>query len=187
GYGRVFLPMHHGFMLTDLFGCDVNGIAVRYLKTACRPRTHLRATDYNPPLPFSNGAFDCVYSISIWTHLPVSMQIAWLEEIRRILKPGGLALISTSGHRALKSRHARADKDWSPISSDDLRREGIIYREYQWYAKQPDKFPGITSSYGQTAHCPLYIEREWSKVMPVLSVQETAIGVAQDLVVMRRE
>lgn len=186
GYGRVFLPLHHGLEL-DLFGCDVNAGAIKYMRKACGPKTNVRVTEYEPPLPYRSGAFDCVYSISIWTHLPMAMQMRWLEEVRRILKPGGLALISTSGHRALQSRHAREDKAWLPISSDDLRKEGVIYREYEALTVRPEKFPGITSSYGKSAHDPAYIVREWSKVMPVQSVQEVAIGVAQDLVVLRRD
>ena len=48
-----------------------------------------------PPLPFPDRFFDFVYSISIFTHLPEAMQFAWLEEINRVLKAGGEAVIST--------------------------------------------------------------------------------------------
>jgi len=48
-------------------------------------------------LPFEDGFFDLIFSVSIFTHLPEKMQIAWLEELRRASKPGALVLSSVHG------------------------------------------------------------------------------------------
>jgi SAM-dependent methyltransferase len=42
-----------------------------------------------PPLTYDNGAFGLVYSFSVFTHLPEAVGLAWIQELRRILRPGG--------------------------------------------------------------------------------------------------
>jgi len=50
-----------------------------------------------PPTSFANAKFDLVYAISVFTHLPVDLQKSWMEELRRIVKPGGHIAFSTAG------------------------------------------------------------------------------------------
>jgi SAM-dependent methyltransferase len=50
-----------------------------------------------PPLPFDPDSFDLVYAISLFTHLTVSAQAAWMSDVARVLKPGGVVLFTTHG------------------------------------------------------------------------------------------
>lgn len=50
-----------------------------------------------PPLPFPPGSFDVVFSVSVFTHLDESQQLAWLGELRRVLRPSGRLVASTHG------------------------------------------------------------------------------------------
>ena len=179
GVGRVLLPITSRLNVT-WFGCDVNEIAILYLQRAV-PNVKAFATAYNPPLPFQDNFFDCVFSISIWTHLPIGMQLPWLKEIQRIIKPGGLALISTSGGHVVEVRRKRKDSGWTELTSDDLQKAGIIYRPYNYGG-----LAGIDGSYGLSAHDPKFIERVWSEIMPVLTTRERAIEAMQDLHVMTK-
>jgi SAM-dependent methyltransferase len=52
-----------------------------------------------PPLPFNDGAFGLVYAVSVFTHLNEEMQAAWMAELARIIRPGGLALLTFHGKR----------------------------------------------------------------------------------------
>ena len=47
-----------------------------------------------PPLASPDGAADLVYAYSVLTHLREATAVRWLEEIARILRPGGLALLT---------------------------------------------------------------------------------------------
>lgn len=50
-----------------------------------------------PPLPFEAGAFDLCYAISVFTHLPESLQVPWLQDLHRVLRPRGILLVTLSG------------------------------------------------------------------------------------------
>jgi SAM-dependent methyltransferase len=50
-----------------------------------------------PPLRYGNASFDLVYALSVFTHLPVEMQFAWRDELRRVVRPGGYLLLSLHG------------------------------------------------------------------------------------------
>lgn len=182
GVGRVFLPLHHDGNL-DLHGCDIDPAAVHYLRDTLGI-SQVHQSSFDPPLRYPDNTFDVVYSVSIWTHLPPEAGEIWLREIKRVLRPGGVALITTSGFRAMESRRKRGTPIWRDMSDDDLRRSGILYREYDGYAVDPERYPGVTASYGLTAHDPDWIRREWSAVMPVRSIEERAIDNVQDLVTM---
>ena len=50
-----------------------------------------------PPLPFPDDGFDAVYGISVLTHLPERLGLDWLAELRRVVRLGGLLLLTTHG------------------------------------------------------------------------------------------
>ncbi len=174
GVGRVLLPISR-MHAARWFGCDVNEEAIAYFNRAV-PEIKATRNDFTPPLPYDDNAFDCVYSISIWTHLSVEMQMLWLAEIRRILRPGGLALISTSGGHVVDVRRKRGDAGWSELSAEDLLEVGYLYRPYLIRG-----LPGVDGSYGLAAHHPSFVQRVWSQVMPVLTTRVRAIEAMQDL------
>ena len=111
GLGRVAMPLHEATGLpTD--ACDVNGAAMNYLAGQL-PDVACETTSFAPGLPYTDDTFDAVYAIAVWTHLPEDMGQAWLQEIKRILKPNGVALISTSGRRVYKLRAEAGLAGWS--------------------------------------------------------------------------
>ena len=52
------------------------------------------ASSFDPPLPFAEDSIDVLYSISIFTHLRPEDQARWATDIRRVLRPGGTALLT---------------------------------------------------------------------------------------------
>jgi SAM-dependent methyltransferase len=83
-----------------LFGCDYNRTLVHW----CRgnlPFMTVKVNGAEPPLPFEDDAYDLVYAISVFTHLPEAPQRRWLIELRRVLRPGGWLLFTVHGDRFL--------------------------------------------------------------------------------------
>jgi 2-polyprenyl-3-methyl-5-hydroxy-6-metoxy-1,4-benzoquinol methylase len=95
GCGRIARCLTAARPLQRLSGVDVDASQIRWA------RRHLpgddTAMDVAPPLAFKPESFDVIYAISIFTHLDEREQFAWLEELRRILAPGGLLIATTHG------------------------------------------------------------------------------------------
>lgn len=80
----------------DLSGCDVDSDSVAWTRKAL-PGLPLEANGDRPPLPYAAESFDAIYAISVFTHFDPAFQHLWAKELARILRPGGLALITTMG------------------------------------------------------------------------------------------
>lgn len=81
---------------TDVFGSDTSEPAVEW----CRRNLPFASFELNgmaPPLAFETEQFDLVYALSVFTHLPEELQLLWMRELERVLRPGGLLLLSTHG------------------------------------------------------------------------------------------
>ncbi|MDQ3822105.1 MAG: class I SAM-dependent methyltransferase [Actinomycetota bacterium] len=85
---------------TDVFGSDMNEDAVEWCRRSLPFATFVR-NGLAPPLAFENERFDLVYALSVFTHLPEDLQAAWMRELQRVLRPGGLVLLSTHGEHYL--------------------------------------------------------------------------------------
>jgi len=179
GVGRVLLPLVN-LVDAQWHACDVNDRAIDYLSRTV-PKARVTVSDYHPPLPFADNTFDCVYSISIWTHLPVALQLPWLIEIRRVLRPGGLAMISTAGPHVVNVRRERGDPGWQELFPEDLAESGVIFRPYGYGG-----LPGIDAPYGLTAHDTSFISRVWGQIMILLMTRPRAIEAMQDLHVLTK-
>jgi SAM-dependent methyltransferase len=79
-------------------GSDLNEDAVDWCRRNL-PFARFEENGLAPPLAFDDGAFDLVYGLSVFTHLPQELQIAWLHELSRVLRPGGNLLLTTHGER----------------------------------------------------------------------------------------
>jgi SAM-dependent methyltransferase len=81
-------------------GSDVNAKAIDW----CRANLGFATFERNalaPPLVFGPESFDLVYALSVFTHLTAALQLAWRDELLRVLRPGGLALVTTHGRSYL--------------------------------------------------------------------------------------
>ncbi len=172
---------------SNIFATDVDSSAMDYLAKAF-PQANVACNQYDPPLEYDDDFFDIVYSVSIWTHLPVSKQKLWLNEISRILKPNGLALITVLGNYSLTGQSS-AKKSQFNVTPEKLEKEGIIYYEYPQVSLSMGSkfFPWETQSYGVTYHSKKYIFQELTEKFEVLDIQQGVIDNLQDLVVLRKK
>jgi SAM-dependent methyltransferase len=73
-------------------GCDILPELAGWCGAALPGRYFANRLD--PPLDLPAGEIDLVYSHSVLTHLREASVRAWLAELRRVLRPGGLAVLT---------------------------------------------------------------------------------------------
>lgn len=79
-----------------IVGADMNRRAIRWCEKRL-PKGTFVVNEATPPLALPDQRFGLVYAFSVFTHLPEPLQRPWLDELARVLRPGGLLLMSTHG------------------------------------------------------------------------------------------
>ena len=97
GTGRLLLGHHVAEPRRRLVGVDIEAELVGWAQERLPMVASWRRGPLWPPLELPAGSFDLVQAVSVFTHLPLDLQRAWLEEIHRLLRPGGWALVTLHG------------------------------------------------------------------------------------------
>lgn len=92
GCGRTLRWLTREWPDVSWHGTDVDAEAVAWSRSHLPGRFEVNGP--LPPLAFPDRSFDVVIGVSVFTHLDEPVQRAWAEELRRVLRPGGVALLS---------------------------------------------------------------------------------------------
>lgn len=77
--------------LASVTGVDVSPVSI---ERARRLNPHVRYESYDGKrLPFTNELFDAAFLICVLHHVALDERITLLQEVRRILKPGGIMFV----------------------------------------------------------------------------------------------
>lgn len=136
GCGRTLVWLTRQFPDATFYGTDVDMEAIEWCRTHL-PLVNWRANRALPPLAYGQNAFDLVYSISVFTHLAAGPQELWLAELARVLRPGGILLLTVYGEGARRQ--------FDEPRRQRLNREGFLF-------ETSTKLRGIVPEGYHTAH-----------------------------------
>ncbi|TMC54716.1 MAG: class I SAM-dependent methyltransferase [Chloroflexi bacterium] len=168
----------------DCHGCDPNEAAIRWA-TDNLPDISFAVSPLHPPLSHASSSFDCVFGISVWSHFGHAAASSWLIEINRLLKPGGVLILTTHSFGSVAyftSKGLRAIEDMRTVLSSMLVSGfgflGVFGKSGDWGIVDPD--------WGEA-----YISPEWllNSVTPqweVLLYRTSANEDNQDLAILRK-
>jgi SAM-dependent methyltransferase len=91
GCGNGMLHPHIAPALGALHGADVSGRSIAFARE--RNPTVRYATYDGEVLPYADATFDCAFAICVLHHVPVDRWSAFMKEVSRVVRPGGLVLI----------------------------------------------------------------------------------------------
>ena len=112
----------------------------------------------SPPIDYAADSFDFIYVISVFTHLDEDYQFRWLEELRRIAKPGGVLLLTLHG-----------PKNGQRFFFERSYEKGLFPAWYQ-----------------NTYHSKEYVFENFGKYFQVLDYFPHSMNDSQDVVVLRK-
>lgn len=129
----------------EIHGCDYNPTLVQWCQRNL-PFMEARVNRLGPPLPYGDAAFDFVYALSVFTHLPEPLQHSWMAEMRRIIPLGGHLLFTTMGDKfrpaldQLDRRGLRDAYDAGELVVADEEMGGsnrcVAYHPQRWVIEQ---------------------------------------------------
>lgn len=152
----------------NLYGYDVED---RFLSFAKRdlPQCNFTISSANPPLPSPDNSFDLIYAYSVFSHLPQGLTDRWISEFARVLKPGGIACLTTRPRAHIEIAGTDAEKTahrdiYAKVFTD---RDAALARydagEFIFYPAYGGG--GLAAeTYGEAIISPAYAEKNWHEL-----------------------
>ena len=95
GAGRTLRHFAAEAEVGEFWGCDMHGPSMEWMDQNLSPVKAWQTT-LSPPSGLPHGFFDLIYTVSVFTHL-TDHASAWLLELHKVLKPGGILIVSFMG------------------------------------------------------------------------------------------
>lgn len=96
GCGRVSRYLIDNMSDSTVYGCDIDGENVAWCVSNLADG-NFSCIDMMPPTKYPDNAFDLIIGISVLTHLTHEAERAWAHELARVLRPGGVAIMTVHG------------------------------------------------------------------------------------------
>lgn len=167
--GRVLRHFAVQSQINEVWGTDINHRHIRWLFEFMPSHVRPIAMPALPQLPVEDNYFDLITAYSVFTHIDV-FETAFLAEIRRALKPGGLAYLTVhtestweswqadfqAGEPGLAQRLKKIDPKFSARITQPLAKGRTQYRHTE-----------IGPYRAQVFHTVDYIENVWGRFFTI--------------------
>ncbi|MCU0541861.1 MAG: methyltransferase domain-containing protein [Oscillatoriaceae cyanobacterium Prado104] len=194
GWGRIIRFFLKDVAAENLYGIDVDSEMTDICIKTVRHGNY-SAIKPLPPLEFSEGSFDIVYAYSVFSHLAEPVQIKWVEEFSRILKPGGIFLATTQARsfielcRTLRNQSNTSNNWYHALAHSFVDTEAALadYDSGKFlYSATGGGGPRDASFYGEAVIPPEYVKREWTKYFALCDFVDDPAVLTQALIVMQK-
>lgn len=141
--GRVLRPIAAWRPDLVCLGCDPNADAIAWAQ-ATLPMARWFRSPLRPPLDLGDASVDLAYAISIWSHFSAEAAEIWLQEMHRIVRPGGHLLLTVHGANtvATYARQALMEPQTLVGAIGTVLRDGVAFidvfgEDGDWGVKDP--------------------------------------------------
>jgi SAM-dependent methyltransferase len=134
----------------ELWGCDIDGPSIDWVKANLSPPLRCFQNDPEPPLPFEDGYLDLIWATSVFTH--IDLWSAWLLEMHRLLASDGVLIASFLGEGM-----------WEALVGEPYPEDEVgmtVLRHWETGSAGPD-----------VLHSEWWLRAHWGRAFDVLEVE----------------
>lgn len=161
-------------------GVDIDPFNIDWCRSTFGEIAEFQAIAPMDECPFAAGSFDVVYGISVFTHLNPESERFWLGELHRLLRPGGVAIMSVHGEMTF----FKGINDFWIF--DRLVNEGHVDVGACNDLDVNGKPTVDENLYRNVFHTRAYIQRVWGRHFTIVDYIPGGVVAHQDYVVMIR-
>jgi SAM-dependent methyltransferase len=177
--GRLFRHFHFQQQGSEVWSCDFKLSSVEWNLKHFPTAIKAFQNTYFPYLPLEDRAISLITAMSVFTHIDET-ETAWLLELRRILKPGGVALIT------IHDEHT-----WHVMPEDLRNKVARLRPDLAGFTDLPEGRHVSTWRIDDPYRCDVfhsanYIRRNWGRYFAVREIVHDLLG-HQAAVVLQRE
>lgn len=177
----------------DAYGCDIGQNNVRWIRKYLPPKASAFQNTILPSLPIPDDFMDFIYAGSVFTHIG-DFEEAWLLELRRILRPNGVAFVTV-----------HTDRTWAQLANPKHfltrylvdyphrceERPDIAITDNLFQSPMPEEritLANTTMAIGNLNmfHSEAYIRQHWGKLFHIDKVLNKMHGSHQDGIILRK-
>jgi SAM-dependent methyltransferase len=172
-----------------VWGADIQLRHIEWIRIFLPRHIRVFQNTVLPHLPLESNSQQLVYAFSVFTHVD-DFDLAWLAELRRILRPGGIAYLTVHSERTWRNMNP----EWALWKGLMRQRENIPdYNISAELFQGPMPLPKTVFwwSSGQTYntqvfHSDEYIRSAWGRFLPVKEVIAAGYDY-QDVVILQKQ
>lgn len=182
--GRVVRVLAAAFPSVRWRGCDPNAEAIAWARENI-PGIDFSVSGNEPPLSLEDEELDVVFAISIWSHFEPQLGMRWLDEMRRIVKPGGHLVMTTHGLTSVSyyaANRLRKREQCEQIAD-------ALYKRGWWYAAEfgaQGDWGVVNPAWGTSFLSPEWMLVESCPAWHILEFAAGRNGSNQDVYVLER-
>jgi SAM-dependent methyltransferase len=172
GCGRI--ARHISNRCSEFIGLDIDQENVAWCGDNLPGR--YETCDLMPPTLLRSDSVDLAYGISVFTHLTHEAAVAWRDELTRVLRPGGICIVTVHGVTGLGR------------VLDDERLLGIAAMGYDASAedRRLDRVLVDRGYYRATYQTPADVRAFFGEKFKVVDKLRGANALLQDIVVLKK-
>ncbi|MDB4805125.1 methyltransferase domain-containing protein [bacterium] len=162
----------------NLYGCDIQARCIEWIRHHFHEYFNVISCSTIPHLQYQDNTFDVIYGFSVFTHIKYQWD-AWLMELRRVLKPGGLLIQTIHTETAWDTYYRSRDEEWVKSShTPRVYETPVMDVDYLYY--------------GDVSHSQIFWKKQiavkfWGRYFEVLERMDPPERSFQDWMICRKE
>ena len=185
--GRVLRHFCAQSEIPNLWGSDINGRHIRWLNDYLPSRLKIVHNSCVPQIPIADHSMDVVSAFSVFTHID-TFETAWLAELYRILKPGGLCYLTVHNEDTWKllqnvgdddgllNQFRKTDPNFDKLLQQDIPVERKCFRHTD-----------VGPYRALVVHSNAYLQKTWGRFFDILEIRGKGHGYIQSVLIGRKK